>query len=664
LQGHSNTGVSLMAKAQGIRAGKAYVELGVSNKLAAGLKRAQKQLRAFGAGVRQMGQRLVVAASGVIAPALAATKTFTSMGDHIAKMAKPTGVSTEALSELGFAAEQSGSNLETLEAGLRRMSRVIKDAVDGLGEAQDALKGVGLSAKALEGLSPEAQFKALAAGLSRVSDASRRAALAQEIFGRSGTQLLPLVEQGVAGMEALQEQARALGLTISSETAADAELLTDTLNILKRSLKQVVFTIGAALSGTVVEATAAVTQFVTRAIKWVQLNRQIIVTVAKVAAAVGAAGAAMVALGISISLMGAALGGIATLVGVIGSAIAALISPAGLAVAAIAGLGAAFFEYTRAGGVALAWLSNRFAALSRFVRDVVGGISDALAGGDVRAAANVMWAALRVAWETGTKPLQEIWATLWAQVRIAAVEVWSKITGAFRSFRQYMESAFPNLTAAIVETWSSMVFALRSTWAKFQKWLTDQVIKIWGFFDETIDVQGMLDLNEQELKSDLDAIEAAHAARVGEAIRKQQRTPDEIAAEHALEDAEAEARKREAIAGALADRNQAIADAAEELHKAQDDFTKARNDAAAARARADLQGGIPRSRGGGPDFDELVRDAVEGVQQRISVVGTFNPAAIRALSGGSDQLVRLGTEQRDLLQTIARNQRAYRPTFV
>ena len=52
------------------------------------------------------------------------------------------------------------------------------------------------------------------------------------------------------------------------------------------------------------------------------------------------------------------------------------------------------------------------------------------------------------------------------------------------------------------------------------------------------------------------------------------------------------------------------------------------------------------------------------MKERISVTGTFNPAAIRALSGGSDQLVRLGVEQRDLLRTIARNQRAYRPTFV
>jgi len=396
----------------------------------------------------------------------------------------------------------------------------------------------------------------------------------------------------------------------------------------------------------------------------VQVNKQIIVTVFKVAAAVGAAGAGLVALGISISAMGAGLGGVATVVGAIGTAIAALISPAGLARVAITALGAAIVKYTTFGGAAVAWLGERFRALGRFVGDVVGGISDALAAGDIRAAANVMWAALRLAWETGTKPLQEIWAVFWADVQTTGIAVWSKITGAFRAFRQFMESAFPNLTAAIVATWSSMVFALKSTWAKFQKWLTDQVIRIWGFFDETVDVQGMLDLNEQELRADLENIEAEHTARVAEAMRKQQRSPEEVQAEHALEDAEAEARQRDAIAGVLAQRNQSIAQAADELRKAQEEFAQARQDAAAARARADLDGGTPRSKGPAAEFEDLLSAAVEGVKQRISVTGTFNPAAIRSLSGGSDQLVRLGTEQRDLLKTIARNQRAYRPTFV
>jgi len=653
-----------VANAKGIRAGKAFVELGVSDKLTAGLKRAQKQLQSFGAGVRQMGQRLVVAASGVIAPALAATNTFSTMGDNIAKMAKRTGVSVEALSELGFAAGLSGSSIEDLEKGLKRMARTINDAGDGMATAKDALTDVGVSVEALQQMSPEQQFKTLAQAFSQITDASKKAALAQEIFGRAGTQLIPLMDEGAAGIEALQEQARALGLTISTETAADAELLNDTLDILKRSLRQVVFQIGAALSGTVVDAASAVTKFVTRAIKWVQINRQIIVTVFKVAAGVGAAGAGLIALGATISAMGVGLGGVATVVGAIGTAIAAIISPAGLALVAVAALGAALVKYTKTGAAAVAWLGDRFRELWRFIGEVVGGITDALAAGDIRAAANVMWTALRVAWETGTKPLQEIWAKFWSRIKITGIEVWSHITGAFRSFRQFMESTFPNLTAAIVETWSSMVFALRSTWAKFQKWLTDQVIKIWGFFDETVDVQGMLDLNERELRADLENIKAEHSARVQEAMRKQQRTPEEVAAEQALENAEAEARKQDAIAGALAQRNQSIAKAADELRKAQEEFAQARKDAAAARARADLDGGIPRGKGPAPEFDDLLKAAAEGVKERISVVGTFNPAAVRGLSGGSDQLVRLGTEQRDLLRTIARNQRALRPSFI
>lgn len=653
-----------MANAKGIRAGKAFVELGVSDKLTAGLKRAQKQLQSFGAGVRQMGQQLVVAASGVIAPALVATKTFASMGDQVAKMAKRTGVSVEALSELGFAASLSGSSIDDLEKGLKRMARTINDAGDGMATAKDALTDVGVSVEALQQMSPEQQFKTLAQAFSQITDASKKAALAQEIFGRAGTQLIPLMDEGAAGIEALQDQARALGLTISTETAADAELLNDTLDILQRSIRQVVFQIGAALSGTVVEAATAVTKFVTRAIKWVQLNRQIIVTVFKVAAAVGAAGAGLVALGATIGAMGVGLGGVATVVGAIGTAIAALISPVGLALTAVTALGVAIVKYTKFGGDAVTWLGDRFRALWQFLGDVVGGISDALAAGDIRAAANVMWTALRVAWETGTKPLQEIWAKFWSSVKVTGIEVWSHITGAFRSFRQFMESTFPNLTAAVVETWSSMVFALKSTWAKFQKWLTDQVIRIWGFFDETVDVQGMLDLNERELRADLENIEAEHTARVAEAMRKQQRTPEEVAAEHALENAEAEARKQDAIAGVLAQRNQSIANAADELRKAEEEFAQARKDAATARGRADLDGGIPRSKGPALEFDDLVKQAVEGVKQRLSVVGTFNPAAVRGLSGGSDQLVRLGTEQRDLLRTIARNQRALRPSFI
>ena len=58
-------------------------------------------------------------------------------------MAKRTGFSTEALSELRFAAEQSGADLGTLEKGVKRMQSTLLDAELGLSTAVDALETAG-----------------------------------------------------------------------------------------------------------------------------------------------------------------------------------------------------------------------------------------------------------------------------------------------------------------------------------------------------------------------------------------------------------------------------------------------------------------------------------------------------------------------------------------
>src|SRR5690606_16825836 len=150
-------------------------------------------------------------------------------------------------------AEQSGADIETLETGVRVLQRSINDAERGLSTATDALAELNLTAAQLRALSPEEQFKVVAERLSRITDPSKRAAVAMQLLGRSGTRLLPLLEGGAAGIEELQTQARSLGLTISTETAADAALLNDTLNILWRVLKQGVFVIGSALAPVVIE---------------------------------------------------------------------------------------------------------------------------------------------------------------------------------------------------------------------------------------------------------------------------------------------------------------------------------------------------------------------------------------------------------------------------
>ena len=160
-----------MATAQGIRAGRAFVELFADDtKLVRGLRLAEKKLKAFGNSVRNLGLKTVAFGSAILAPLAASAKLFSGFGDSVAKMARRTGLTVEALSELQYAAGQSGVEVSELENGFRRMQRTIYDADRGLSTATDAFADLGVTVANLEGLSPEQQFKLLAERISRIED--------------------------------------------------------------------------------------------------------------------------------------------------------------------------------------------------------------------------------------------------------------------------------------------------------------------------------------------------------------------------------------------------------------------------------------------------------------------------------------------------------------
>ena len=117
-------------------------------------------------------------------------------------------------------------------------------------------------------LSPDQQFKLIADRLSRIEDPTLKAAMAMKVFGKSGTQLLPLMAGGAKGIEELQQRARELGLTISKEDADAATLFGDTLDDLWKSIKAGVFAIGAALAPMLTDLIAKAIKFVVAAANW------------------------------------------------------------------------------------------------------------------------------------------------------------------------------------------------------------------------------------------------------------------------------------------------------------------------------------------------------------------------------------------------------------
>jgi len=603
-----------MADTSGIKAGRAYVELGVGDKLTAGLKHAQARLKAFGAAMTAMGTKVLAVGLALAAPLVVGVKNFITLGDAIAKMSRRTGVGVEALSELAYAAELSGTSMEGLENGLRKMQRTTVDASMGLKTAKDALAMVGLSAKKLKGLKPEDQFTVIAEALSRIEDPTRKAAIAMMIFGRSGTALLPMIEKGAAGMNELRKKARDLGLTMSTEDAAAAEKLQDAFTAVWRVIKQVGFAIGAALAPQLTDITEKAAAWTSTAITWINQNKGMIVSVAKLAAGAIGAGAALIIAGKAVTLFASLIGAAATILGIV-------LSPIGAVIVAFGALGAYMLTATTAGAKALDWLGGKFGDLQDDATAAFDGISDALAAGDIGLAAKVLWSMLKLEWARGGAALTKFWNDDLLDMRKAFIEAWGGIRSIFAWVTHALEIGWIETTSFLADTWSGFVNGVLTAW----NWVGNKLTKAWnwikGLFDDSFDVEAAnaaADKAYEATKANLDKETAA---------KKKGIETERVAARNAEQKAFEE--KISNIAFETLARTQALdKDAKAKIKAAQDgvdaakkEFDELRKKAKAARKEREADAGPGKLEGPEALLDRIGA-AASGLGEQIKIAAT------------------------------------------
>jgi hypothetical protein len=199
--------------------------------------------RNFGAPLAEASRRLMrfaVIAGGVAVFGITRLiKSTADFGDQLDKLSKKTGISTNVLGQLAYAAEIGGGSIESIEKATKRMASAIQDANDGLAESQRAFDALGLSWEDMRGKTPEDQLLSFLRALEKVEDPTKRAALAQDVFGRAGTSLLPML----ADLEKSMARAKELGIDLSPEQAKAAADFKDSLTDLKGAFR------GLAVSG-------------------------------------------------------------------------------------------------------------------------------------------------------------------------------------------------------------------------------------------------------------------------------------------------------------------------------------------------------------------------------------------------------------------------------
>lgn len=203
-----------------------------------GLKNANSNLNKFGATMKT--GLIAASAAGVAAMAALAhgIKATIDTADQMTKAAQKFGVPVDELSRLKHAADLSGVSMDGLGTGLRKLAQNMQETANGANNiASQAFKALGIEVKNADGTlkASSAVMTEIAGKLSAMDNGAQKTAIAMAIFGRSGADLIPMLNAGSDGLASMMAEADALGITLDNNTGRAAEAFNDNLTRLGRT---------------------------------------------------------------------------------------------------------------------------------------------------------------------------------------------------------------------------------------------------------------------------------------------------------------------------------------------------------------------------------------------------------------------------------------------
>lgn len=183
------------------------------------------------------------AAGGAWAATGGAVIAFTrAVAEQIGKfddLAKRTGIARTALMELDFAAGQSGLTIENVTTSVQFLQRGMDDAQFGIGQAARGFERLGISTTDASGKmkSSQAVMYEVADALQGIEDPAQKTKIAMDLFGRSGAQMVQMMEGGSEGMRRMAQDAHFLGVALSDQAVANADAFGDEMHRVGSAIK-------------------------------------------------------------------------------------------------------------------------------------------------------------------------------------------------------------------------------------------------------------------------------------------------------------------------------------------------------------------------------------------------------------------------------------------
>lgn len=175
-----------------------------------------------------------------------AIKGVADTADAMAKLSRRTGVAIEDLSAYDYAIGLSGSSTEEFASALDKLNRNIVEAADGATAPAEAFERLGVAFRSSDGSlrSTKDVLEDVMQAFSEMPEGPERAAIAMDIFGKSGAKLASFLDLGTEGMAAMREEAERLGVIFTDDLAAASEQFNDNMARLSKGMEGLKISIG------------------------------------------------------------------------------------------------------------------------------------------------------------------------------------------------------------------------------------------------------------------------------------------------------------------------------------------------------------------------------------------------------------------------------------
>jgi hypothetical protein len=216
----------------------------------------------IGLQVAQLFGQIASAASNAARSMISFGGEQAGVVDATRNLATRLGMTYGQFAGIAHAANLADVSMESVGNAAQKAEIAFAKAANGSSVAQAAFGALGLSVDELASMNPAQRFQAIAAALQNVPDSAERARLAVALFGRSGGELLPMFEEGAAGISDAAREAERFGLALTQDQANSIDAMGDSFQKAQQAVAGVVQQVVAYLAPAVEAVTSTFTDLI------------------------------------------------------------------------------------------------------------------------------------------------------------------------------------------------------------------------------------------------------------------------------------------------------------------------------------------------------------------------------------------------------------------